>query len=77
MIGTIKIFRCKGKINNRIVYKINVAAHSHKDAERICKAWLKTTDVHVVLWECRLVSMDNPIYTEVTNEQQLSPRRDR
>lgn len=69
MIGTIKLYRCRGKVYSKVTYKINVAAHSHADAERICRSWLKATDTkQIVQWEVKAVPMDNPVYAEVVSD---------
>jgi hypothetical protein len=67
----VHVFRCVGKVNAQVVYRINVVALGHKHAERTCALWLDKTHPNMasvkpsrVKWQCKLVKMDNPIYME-------------
>jgi hypothetical protein len=67
-IEKVHVFRCTGKIDGLVTYKINVVAGGNRHAERTCALWLakahpSLTSV-VVQWQCKRVKMDNPIYME-------------
>lgn len=71
-IEKVHVFRCVGKVNGKVAYRINVVAGGHKHAERTCALWLERVHSNLasvkhmqpVQWQCKVVKMDNPIYME-------------
>ncbi len=47
-------YRCVGRVNKRVKYRIRVVAKSHPDAEATAKAWANQTSI---------IAEDNPQWT--------------
>lgn len=63
-IEKVHVFRCVGKVNGKVLYRINVVAGGHRHAERTCQLWLKTKDANQVQWQCKIVKMQRDLIME-------------
>jgi hypothetical protein len=68
---TVHVFRCTGKVDNLVVYKINVVANGHKHAERTADLWhqqFKDRRDVKVRWQCKIITMKDKLYMEWEGE---------
>lgn len=70
-IEKVHVFRCVGKADGRVIYRLNVVAGGRNHAERTCNLWLERTHKNLasvrpiaIQWQVKVVKMDNPIYME-------------
>lgn len=64
MIDNVQVYRCTGKVNGAVTYRINVVAKNYAEAALVCQEWhriaLRDDEVQ---WLCKKVPMQRPLYT--------------